>query len=344
MLSPSAASRQSAGAMDAQRKVDTVLAIRARALDVYQWVSGVLQWEQANQSMSVNDAGSEATVERFFARLASGVELCHLLDTLSSSAHRVTHVQEDATAGSFQARDNIARFIKSAQALGVSPLVCFDTDDLALRQNDKKVVNTLMELSRQSAIKYNVAPTKLMQFDMEWEQLQQQRNSQQLQQQQNEQQQQQQDGNKQADDEHEVEESVMTANVQRYETDEKEQPPEPASPSIMASAANKSNRSAAVMLTPQRAAASSVVDSDAIDSAISSLISQHHFSIPITRVAIKSKKKRRDARKAEYRVGSGPKLFVRLLHGHLIAKADDEWVDFADAVQDRIRLEIAAGH
>lgn len=333
--STTASSRPSAGAMDAQRKADTVLAIRARALDVYQWVSGVLQWSDAGQPMSVNDDNSAATVERFFARLASGVELCHLLDTLSSSAHRVTHVQEDATAGSFQARDNIARFIKSAQALGVSALVCFDTDDLALRQNDKKVVNTLMELSRQSAIKYNVAPTKLMQFDMEWDELQLQRSSQQ----QNQAQQQQQAvaGKADEDDEHEVEESVMTATAQRYETEEKEQAPSTHSsiiPTTTSAAAGK----------PARPAALSAHDNDAIDAAISSLISQHHFAIPITRVAIKSKKRRRDARKAEYRVGSGPKLFVRLLHGHLIAKADEEWVDFAEAVQDRIRLEIAARH
>ena len=332
--------------MDAQRKVDTVLAIRARALDVYQWVSGVLQWQQeaAGQSMSVNDPNSEATVERFFARLGSGVELCHLLDTLSSSAHRVSHVHEDATPGSFQARDNIARFIKSAQALGVSPIVCFDTDDLALRKNDKKVVNTLMELSRQSAIKYNVAPTKLTQFDMEWEEMQRQRNGQQ----------QQQNGQKRStaqaadkaeeEDEHEVEESVMTANTQRYESEEKEQPPEPNSAhSAIIASSGKQSRPAAAVLTPQTATASAH-DGDAIDTAISSLISQQHFTIPITRVAIKSKKKRRDARKAEYRVGSGPKLFVRLLHGHLIAKADDEWVDFTEAVQDRIRIEIAAGH
>ena len=334
-MTTSASSRQSAGAMDAQRKADTVLAIRARALDVSQWVSGVLQWADdssaSGQSISVNDNSSAATVERFFARLSTGVQLCHLLDTLSSSAHRVTHVHEDAAAGSFQARDNIARFIKSAQALGVSPLVCFDTDDLALRANDKKVVNTLMELSRQSAIKYNVTPTKLMQFDMEWEQMQQLRNSQQ-----------QQASNKAADkaeedDDHEVE-SLMTANTQRYEADEKEQPTTPAARSAIIAPAGQSNRPA--VLTPQPVAH----DNDAIDSAISALISAHHFNIPITRVAIKSKKKRRDARKAEYRVGSGPKLFVRLLHGHLIAKAEDEWVDFADAVQDRIRHEIAAGH
>ena len=334
-------SRQSAGMMDAQRKVDTVLAIRARALDVYQWVSGVLGWnEAAGQSMSVSDVNSEATVERFFARLATGVELCHLLDTLSSSAHRVTNVHEDATPGSFQARDNIARFIRSAQAVGVSPLVCFDTDDLTLRANDKKVVNTLMELSRQSAIKYNVAPTKLMQFDMEWDELQLQRSNQQSSEQQR--------INQVAvqkvedDDEHEVEESVMTATAHRYESEEKEQPP--ATSSIIAAASSKQSRPAAVVLTPHSTTASSAHDGDAIDAAISSLISSHHFGIPITRVAIKSKKKRRDARKAEYRVGSGPKLFVRLLHGHLIAKVDEEWIDFADAVQDRVRHEIAAGH
>ena len=331
-------SRQSAGAMDAQRKVDTVLAIRARALDVYQWVSGVLRWSDTNPALSVNDAAAAATVERFFARLATGVELCHLLDTLSSSAARVTSLHEDATAGSFQARDNIARFIAQAQAVcGVSPLVCFDTEDLTLRRNDKKVVNTLMELSRQSAIKYNVAPTKLMQFDMEWDEMQLQRSSEQ---------QRQQAANVQRvagkaedEDEHEVEESVMTATAQRYETEEKEQPADNSS-RVIATSGKQSRAPAAVVLTP----VSSAHDNDAIDAAISSLISAHHFSIPITRVAIKSKKKRRDARKAEYRVGSGPKLFVRLLHGHLIAKQDTEWVDFSEAVQDRIRLEIAARH
>ena len=331
--------------MDAQRKADTVLAIRARALDVYQWVSGVLRWDEAGgQSMSVNDASSAATVERFFARLASGVELCHLLDTLSSSAHRVSGLHEDATAGSFQARDNIARFIRSAQALGVSPLVCFDTDDLSLRQNDKKVVNTLMELSRQSAIKYNVVPTRLVQLDIEWDDMQRQRqaSSQQPRDEQHK------DLSDQHDeDEHEVEESiVMTALSQRYEADEKEQPPEPhfaSAQSAVITAAGRQSRVSTAVLTAQMAASDNQPhDSDAIDAAISSLLSAHRFTIPITRVAIKSKKRRRDARKAEYRVGSGPKLFVRLLHGHLIAKADGEWVDFEDAVQDRVRLEIAA--
>ena len=334
-MSSSAASRQSAGAMDAQRKADTALAIRARALDVSQWVSGVLQWAedvQAGQAMSVNDDSSAATVERFFARLASGVALCHLLDALSSSAHRVTALHEDAAAGSFQARDNIARFIRAAQALGVSPLVCFDTDDLALRKNDKKVVNTLMELSKHAAIKYNVTPTRLMQYEMEWEQTQTQA------------QQPQAVSKAGDDDEHEVEEDVMTGSAQRYEAEEKEQPTEAAPRVAIAPAGKSSSRSAAVVLTPQSVQASSH-DSDAIDAAISALISQRRFVIPITRVAIKSKKKRRDARKAEYRVGSGPKLFVRMLHGHLIAKsADDEWVDFVDAVQDRIRLEVSAGH
>ena len=344
-MSSSAASRQSAGAMDAQRKADTVLAIRARALDVSQWVSGVLQWADdntaANQSITVTDDTSAATVERFFARLSSGVELCHLLDTLSSSVHRVTHVHEEAAPGSFQARDNIARFIKAAQALGVSALVCFDTDDLALRKNDKKVVNTLMELSRQSAIKYNVKPTQLVAFDIEWEQMQLQRNDQQQQQQQPNIIQQS-TGKVEDDDDHEVEESVMTATAQRYEADEKEQPTTPTPRSAIITPTSKgANRLAATQLTPQSASAH---DHDAIDAAISALISQHHFSILITRVAIKNKKKRRDARKAEYRVGSGPKLFVRLLHGHLIAKAEDEWVDFAEAVQDRVRHEIAAGH
>lgn len=175
---------------------------------------------------------------------------------------------------------------------------------------------------------------------MEWDELQIQRSSEQQKEQQK-QQTNQHTVDKTEDDE-EVVESVMTANAQRYETEEKEQPPEQTQSAIV-STANKQGRPTAVVLTPQAAAAASH-DCDAIAAAISSLISQHHFNIPITRVAIKSKKKRRDARKAEYRVGTGPKLFVRLLHGHLIAKADDEWVDFAEAVQDRIRLEIAAGH
>lgn len=334
----SASDRLSAGAMDAQRKVDTVLAIRARSLDVVQWMSRVMGWSESEaetKGMTVNDKDSEAVVERWFARVANGAVLCQLIDKIkdnspvistsssSSSASLSSHLHRDALPGSFQARDNIDRFIRAAQQMGVSSLVCFDTEDLVLRQNDKKVVNTLMELSRQSALHYNIAPTTLIQYDMEWEQLVIEREKKATAQ-----------PNtatvvSQDKEEEEEEESIMTgtpastAAAGRYEADEKE------------SAASHPQSSSSA------ASAAELASGDALDQAISRLISARKFSIPIVRVAIKNKKKRRTG-KAEYRVGSGPKFTVRLLHGHLIAKRDNDavgWIDLEDAIQERVTHE-----
>lgn len=59
----------------------------------------------------------------------------------------------------FQARDNISNFISWTKKLGIPDVLCFETDDLVLRKNEKSVVLCLLEIARVGAKLGMLAPT-----------------------------------------------------------------------------------------------------------------------------------------------------------------------------------------
>ncbi|EGD83470.1 hypothetical protein PTSG_04078 [Salpingoeca rosetta] len=67
-----------------------------------------------------------------------------------------------AASGSFQARDNVCRFIEWLKGVGVADSVLFEASDLVDHKNDKNVLYSLMELAR---IQKAVAPPMLVEIE-----------------------------------------------------------------------------------------------------------------------------------------------------------------------------------
>lgn len=83
----------------------------------------------------------------------------------------ICQVQCPAQAGSFQARDNITKFISGCEKVGISKISLFTTEDLIGRKNDKQVLTCLLQLSRVGA-KHGVSPPQIIQYELDIEEAQ----------------------------------------------------------------------------------------------------------------------------------------------------------------------------
>lgn len=79
-------------------------------------------------------------------------------------------------------------------------------------------------------------------------------------------------------------------------------------------------------------------DHTALDAAITAFLAAHQLKVRVVKVEIRNKKKRRNEnRKAEYLIGAAKdKVHVRMLHGVLVARVDDDWKSFETLVRSRM--------
>jgi hypothetical protein len=113
-----------------------------------------------------NTGTKKAQVEAFFASIDNGVLLCQL--ALKISPTLTLSYKAEVKAESFQARDNIIKFIGACKTLGVPAVSLFEPDDLITRKNQLLVVNTLLYLARIGA-KAGFAPPPIVQYEIEIE-------------------------------------------------------------------------------------------------------------------------------------------------------------------------------
>lgn len=129
------------------------------------------------------------TVDNFFEVLETGVILCEHANKVRRYASERTEkgiatemhsnfirglkvpqyevqYRLDVRPQTFHARDNVSQFITWTKHLGIPDVLCFETDDLVLRKNEKSVVLCLLEIARVGAKLGMLAPT-LVQMEEE---------------------------------------------------------------------------------------------------------------------------------------------------------------------------------
>jgi hypothetical protein len=289
--------RESSTLMDLHRQQSTQSYLRAHALDSLEWIAPLLHWDDAAK------VPTEDRYEYLFTRLANGVALCDLLTVFNNEFT----VKSNATAqpNSFQARDNVSKFLEQCKnKLHIPTLSLFESEDLISRKNDKAVLNTLFQLIRVGALQYNVAPSELVKYDIEIEKLKEEA----------------------IHEEAHAEEEEHEFNVHS------------SAPAVVAAVA--ANRPA--IITPAASAQAShsegkekEASGDEVDAAIHAIVAKQQLQISVRKVQAKHKNKHRDWRNIQYRVGSGPKVFIRLIHNQLLVKSHSEWIDFSEYLGER---------
>ena len=133
--------------------------------------------------------GTAVTLETFSSTLETGVVLCQLANLIQAAvedyvvshpdgvyrAHGhfprsgVTFKKRTGFPGSFIARDNVANFIRWCRELGVPDTIMFESDDVVMEKNEKRVILTLLEVARRAA-RFGVDPPDLIRLENEIEQ------------------------------------------------------------------------------------------------------------------------------------------------------------------------------
>ena len=129
----------------------------------------------------------EISAERFMDTLDTGVVLCKLAKLIQEKARSAkaagekvsvavpmenVKCQSKAMKGSFFARDNTANFIKWCKKLGVNEEVMFESNGLVQREDEKRVILCLIDVSRH-AQKVHIKPPELVRLENEIELLEQ---------------------------------------------------------------------------------------------------------------------------------------------------------------------------
>jgi len=132
--------------------------LKIRSLEVSAWLASTLDNEPMKK---IQDSDS------FFTLLQDGVILCQLIEKVAKDIS--IKYRPDAKPQTFQARENITHFLEASKKVGVPLVSLFEADDLVARKNDKSVVNSLLQLSRVTAKKYNVEPPTMIKYELEIE-------------------------------------------------------------------------------------------------------------------------------------------------------------------------------
>ncbi|XP_077569736.1 growth arrest-specific protein 2 [Stigmatopora nigra] len=122
--------------------------------------------------------GGDLTADSLIEQLDNGVVLCQLAQLLQekmsqsnngkSFTRRVIHWRNDATSGSFLARDNTANFLYWCCKIGIDRSHLFESEDLVLHKRPREVCLCLMALGRMVA-RYGVEPPGLVNLEREIE-------------------------------------------------------------------------------------------------------------------------------------------------------------------------------
>jgi hypothetical protein len=144
--------------------METNIAARERAVfsvlvdDLHDWIAMLLQ--------------TPASPTPFFDWIHDGTVLLALLNAIDSqfTASVQTRARScSAAASEFQARDNLARFLKGCKSIGVPDVCLFAPDDLVDNKNHKAVVNALLQLARVAARKFGTTPPATIAAELEIE-------------------------------------------------------------------------------------------------------------------------------------------------------------------------------
>eukprot|EP00105_Crassostrea_gigas_P018575 XP_011436740.1 PREDICTED: growth arrest-specific protein 2 isoform X3 [Crassostrea gigas] len=126
--------------------------------------------------------GIEITTDNFLEILDNGVHLCNLAKIIQGKAEECVmdgsyteplpkvslKYRNNATSGSWFARDNTANFLKWCKAFGMADDQMFETEYLVSHTGEKSVLMTILELAR-IGYKFGLDPPNLIRMEKEIE-------------------------------------------------------------------------------------------------------------------------------------------------------------------------------